>query len=182
MLQIQLFALALAAIALAATGCGGSSKSATGNAAATTPSTARTAPTPTRPAHTIALATGTPLTRARWIAKGDAICARVNREVAGTPANSVSDYARLLPQIAAYYSKEATDLSKLVPPTSMAHDGEQIVNGLQLLSEYLSKSGQAFQAGNVSAGSQLFRTALTIQEQPIAVAERDGFKKCTDTN
>ena len=188
MLHAGLSALALATIVLTAAGCGSSSKSTTGTtAAASTPSTARTAsiPTPpaqTLPAHTVKLVTGTPLTRARWIAAGDAICARVNRKVAGNPVVTAADYARLLPEFAAYYSKEATDLSKLVPPASMAHDGEQLVNGLQLLSEYLIKASQPYAAGNTSAGRQLFKAALLVQQRPIAVAKRDGFKQCTDTN
>jgi hypothetical protein len=182
MLQAPLAALALAASALLASGCGGSSKPAASTAAATTPATTASTLTPTPPPTTLKLATGKALTRAQWIAQGDAICAHVNTEVAAISVRTVSEDARLIPQIAAYYSTEASALSKLVPPVSMASDGSRIVNGIQLVSEYLYRSAQELQAGDTSTGGQTFRAAVAVQKQPIAVARRDGFTKCTDTN
>jgi len=184
MLQTQLAALAVVATVLVACGCGGSSKS---GASTTTTSAAVTASdttttTPTSPTTTVKLATGRPLTRAKWIAEGDTICKHVNTEVAAISVVSAAEYGRLLPQIALYYSTEAQELGKLVPPTSMASDGTQLANGLQLLSEYLNRSAREFQAGHNTAGAHLFVTALKIQKQPIAVAKRAGFKMCTDTN
>jgi hypothetical protein len=181
MLQASLAALALAASALLAFGCGGSSKAAASNAVAAA-TTTTTAPAAAPPPTTVKLATGKPLTRAKWIAEGDAICAHVNTEVAAITAVSASEYGRLIPQIAAYYSTEAYDLSRLVAPAAMAGDGARIVNGIQLLSEYLHRSAQEFQAGDTRTATKRFRAAVAVQKQPIAVARRDGFKKCTDTN
>lgn len=106
----------------------------------------------------------------------------MNTEVAAISVRTVSEDARLIPQIAAYYSAEAAALSKLVPPASMAGDDSRIVNGIQLVSEYLSRSAQELQAGHTSTGGQTLQAAVAVQKQPIAVARRDGFKKCTDTN
>ncbi len=184
MLHTQLAALALGAIVLAVSGCGGSSKSETTSSAATTTTAAATttasATTPTTP--TVKLATGKPLTRTQWIVKGDKICAHVNAVVATISVRTAAEYAHFLPQVAAYYSNEATDLGKLTPPPAMAGDAEKLVGGIQLLGESLGRAGEAYQAGNVESGGQLFRTALAVQKQPIAVAKRDGFKKCIEKN
>jgi hypothetical protein len=180
MLQIHLAALALVAVALVASGCGGSSKS--GTSTATLAATTTAAPTPTTlPSPTVKLATGRPLTRAKWIAEADAICAHVNTEAGAISVRSGSEYVTALPQVAVYYSTEAKNLSNLVPPASMAGDHARIVNGLQLFSEYLSKSGQALATGNKSAAGQLYRAAVGVQKRLIAVAKRDGFKRCTAT-
>jgi len=184
MLQASLSLLALAAITVGAMGCGGSSKpvgSASSAATSASSPSGTTASVSTLPMPKLTIATGAPLTRSRWIAKADRICAPVNRKVAGNSIVSAADYARLLPQFAAYYSKEAADLSRLVPPTAMAHDDEQIVDGLRLLSEYLIKSGERFAASDENGGHQLFYAALIAQHQVVTIAKRDGFRQCTAT-
>jgi hypothetical protein len=179
MSHMRLGALALAAAALAGSGCGESSKSAT-ETTATTASTAKAASSiPTT--ATVKLAKGKPLTRASWIAKGDAICAPVDRKLQAASSRSRSEYTSLLPRVALYLRIEAAKLSKLTPPASMRTDAEQLVSGIQLLSEYLSRAGMSFRAGYAGSGNQLFRTALTVQRQPFAIARRDGFTKCTAT-
>jgi len=177
MLGAQFAVLAFATVALAAASCGRSSKPATSTTTAAAPSTS--AATTTAPA--IAIARGKSLTRAKWLAQGDAICAHVNREVAAISVRSAAEYASAMHQIVAYYDIEASSLSKLVPPPSMASDAARLVSGVQVLIESLNRAGQAFQAGQGKVGFQLLGKAMEVQRQPIAVARHAGLKKCTAT-
>jgi hypothetical protein len=183
MLYAQLAALALAATALVASGCGGSSKSQSSSSstiAAATTTTATAAPAPTTPSTTVAVATGKPLSRSQLIAQGDAICARTTTKLLPITIESKSQFERLIPQIAIYDKTEATELSKLVPPASMARDWTQIVNDIHLYGEDISRVAQDYQANNENAAGQLYHTAVDIVlEQRTAVAKRDGFKHCS---
>jgi hypothetical protein len=170
MLHTQLAALALTAATLAASGCGGSSKteSTTSAASATTPAT--TASTKT--------ASGTALTRAELIAKAEPICARANAELSSTTVRSGSEFARALPQAAAYERAEATELSKLAPPGTMAVDWEQIVAGIRAFAEDTAKVGEYIQSKNPTAATTLYAAAKKDHEHVAAIFKGDGFKEC----
>jgi hypothetical protein len=180
MLLISVAALALGAVALAAAGCGGSSSKtdSVSAASATTAPTNSAATLPTT-APAIKLASGTPLSRSTWIARGDAICARTNTKLATISVKSVTELERTLPQIAIYTRTESTDLSKLVPPTPMTRDWAQIVDSLQLYSEYASGIARYLLAKDESAARPLFHTAVKLHEQTFATALRDGFRHCS---
>src|SRR5215831_13533699 len=121
MLHAQLAAVALGATALAAAGCG-SSKA--GSAATTAASTTA----PVTSTNTAKLATSAPLSRARWIAGGDAICKQTLAKIETLGFYTPAQLARVLPRAVPYYAAEAEELAKLVPPKSKAHDWEQVVN------------------------------------------------------
>jgi hypothetical protein len=181
MLLVQFAALALAATTLVS-GCGGSSKTGSTSTAAANTTTATTASAATTPAPTvttITIATGTPLARSVWISKGDAICASANTKLNSTTVRSTQDFARLLPQAAAYDHTEATELSKLVPPTAMASDWVQIVTELQKFSELSAKAGEYARVNNLSAAKPVTQAGNTAQRQLVAIAKRDGFKVCS---
>ncbi|MGC2374860.1 MAG: hypothetical protein WA484_13390 [Solirubrobacteraceae bacterium] len=180
MLRTSLAAFTIGAIVFAASGCGGSSKTGTMTTAVTNTVTNTTATVATLPTTTaVKLATGRRLARNAWIADGDAICARANKKVSANHVRHTADYGRILPQISIYYETESTELSKLVPPASMTGDWTQIVNNLQILGAYLGRVGQYVQENNLNAARPLFHTALNIQQQLIAIAKHDGFKRCT---
>lgn len=180
MLYPQLAALFLVATTLVTSGCGGSSETKSGTTAAadTTPATAAR-PSQASATTEIVVATGKSLTRAEWVAKGDAICASTNTKRHSTTARTTNDLTRLLPQAAGYERIEATELSKLVPPTSMRSDWIQIVSGIQKFSEYSIKVSEYTQAHNFSAAAPVVVAGTTIERQLTAIAKRDGFKKCS---
>jgi predicted outer membrane protein len=118
MLQAQFVVLALVIIVTAA-GCG----SAKGKTPATTSSYTATATTASE------TQSGKPLTRAEWIAAGEAICKRTNAQLGSLHIKSLKDYARVLPQAASYDQAESSELGRLVPPASMASDWKKRVSG-----------------------------------------------------
>lgn len=177
MSRIRLSVLALGAVVLAASGCGGSSKT----RSAATPATTAPAATPPPAAPMLKLASGTPLTRAEWIAKGDAICNRSNIKISSVTVRAMPEYATALPQIVTYERAEAHELSKLVPPASMAHDWAQIVNGLQLDSNYISTLAGYARENKYSNTNPLVEKANSLHKQIAELAKRDGFTRCSIT-
>ncbi len=175
MLHTHFAALALAAITLAASGCGGSSKTVSTTTAAVTSVPATTTTTATTPA---AKESANALTSAQLIASGDAICARINAKRASTTLTKTQDYARLVPPLGAYEQAEAAKLSKLTPPASMASEWKQIASGVEAVADDTAKIGQDIKSNRDNAGSVLLTKATKIQVQTNAVAKRAGFKDC----
>jgi len=127
----------------------------------------------------VPLAKGKPLDTARWIAKGDAICARANAKVVANPARSVRDFPRVLPQLALYIRAEAAELAKLVPPAGRTHDWVRIVNDVQMRSRYASELAQLVQANKATAISRQFHLLNLVTEDLLTTAQRGGFKRCS---
>jgi hypothetical protein len=181
MLPMQLAAFGLVAAALVVAGCGKSSKAestATTATAASTP-TATTAPTTTAANVThIKVRSGTPLPRTTWIRRGDAICARTNVKLNSTTVKTPQDFARLLPQAAAYDHAEAVELSKLVPPTAMASDWTQVVVGIEKFGELDEKAAEHVLT-NYHLATPILIAANAVQKQWTTIAKRDGFKVCS---
>ncbi|MGA9283821.1 MAG: hypothetical protein WBV85_00090 [Solirubrobacteraceae bacterium] len=182
--------LALAAVALAVSGCGKSSKAeSTSTSAENTPTTQATttqATTSTTPAATkttstgeVKLKAGAPLSRAVWIAKGDAICARANIARHAQAAKTEAQIVRLIPQVAAHDHLEAVELSKLVPPANRQSDWKILVGDAQKTSEYAIQLGEYAEAKRYDEAQPLFAAAAKVQEQIEAIGRRDGFKKCS---
>ena len=177
--------IALTAVAFAASGCGGSSTStqtttvaSTQPAATTTAQSTATTPVVTTHATTVKLATGTPLTRAAFIAKGEAICARTNAELSSSVVKSHQDLLRVLPQAAIYDKTEAQELSRLVPPSALAQSWTQIVNDFQRFGEYSDRVAEYARANDRKSQQSLTTTAEKLHEKVAALAKRDGFNEC----
>jgi hypothetical protein len=181
MLHTQLAALALAATSFAASGCGGSSKTGTTTPAATTSAATNAAATtsPLPPATPVKVATGQPLTRAQLIAKGDAICARANKLVDTVNVVTKHEIERGFPRAAAFERMETNELSKLVPPASMAHDWGLIISDFHRYVEYADVAARYSEAKKLKAIAPLVPPSEKIHEHINAIAKRDGFKYCS---
>lgn len=179
MLYAHLAALALAAIALAVSGCGGSSKTGSTTTAAATKRTTTAAP-PTIAAATVKVATGKPLTRATLISKGDAICARRNAKLMAISVAKQGGFARVFPEVAIYDSTESSELSKLVPPASLAHDWARIINIAHLYSEYINRIASDIQTGSYASARTLIDTSEGMHRRLMVATKRDGFRHCSE--
>ena len=146
--------LAIAASALTFAGCGNSSKT---DAAST-------------------------LSRAELIAKGDVICASVHTNYHANGYSTPQSIARLAPRVAAYEQAGVTEMRKLIPPPSMVHDWQQIINGDQAVAVATAKFGQDAKENNLKAATPLIAAIRRPQEQALAIAKRDGFKNCSQAS
>jgi hypothetical protein len=172
-------ALALAATALAVSGCGGSSKPNSSTTAAATTTTATTAAsTALPPATVLKVATGTPLTHAQLIAKADEICGRTNVKRAAIVTTSRAQFGQAMPQVAIYDATESAELSKLVPPQALRHDWGLILGDLQLYTQYTNAVAGYARTNKLNSAAPLIETAERIHLRMASIAERDGVVRC----
>jgi hypothetical protein len=164
-------ALTFAATALlAASGCGGTTKS-----SSSTQSTLASA-LATQSARTPASG---PLTRADLIAQADAICYRINAKRASIVLRSKRDVVRGLPQLASYEQVAVTELAKLMPPTSITSDWKVILVNAQAVAEATAKlTTYANTNPHLLLGRPEYIILTKAQGRVIATAKRDGFKDC----
>jgi hypothetical protein len=184
----QLAALALTTAALAAIGCGSSSKSvssksASTSSAASTASTRTVTPTElprvTLPVASVKIASGKPLTPARWIARGDAICGHLQGELEKTAIKRLADLPRVLPRWAAYVRVEVGQLAKLVPPASKASGWQQYLNEALQWGEGVAKLAESTTAGNAILKSPLANAVARVHDHIQKVAKLYGLKECS---
>jgi hypothetical protein len=169
MSRVCLTVLALGTIALLAAGCGKSSSrsAATDTRAAGTPSTASER------------GQGPALTRARYVARANAICARAKARSKQIKAKNTTELELALPQAAAYQRLAYLEFSKLAPPVSMAEDWRQIVTNWQVIAATIIKLYEGARANlPASAGTPLWSTLGQSTERLRLIARRDGLRTC----
>lgn len=179
-------ALVLGVTTLVAAGCGGS-KSAATTASTSTPSTASQtatqATTQTATSTASTAASGQPLTSAQLIVQADAICYGVNAKRAAITITSNAALAQALPRVAAYDREELSELSKLVPPASMANDWKAIILRTQTVANDTAKL-VAFLNTNphLLEGRPTLLKIKQAEAELATVAKRDKFKDCAQTS
>jgi hypothetical protein len=183
-LQVHLAALALAAMALAVSGCGSSSKSATATTSSTTAATIPASSTTSTAAPTLTavkLATGTPLTHAEWLARGDSICARLNAQLAANTVTSIRQLAQVLPQAAAYERAEFVKLVKLVPPSADATSWQKFLTETQQWAANSAALGRSARTTQFTLNEPLVTVTRSLHEKLARRAKQEGFKECSLT-
>jgi hypothetical protein len=172
----NLTALALAATALAASGCGGSSKSSSQTATTTAQvaSSAQTTPaTQTQPPSTTP-----PLTKAELIAKADPICALLTARRDANKVRSKQDYIRTIGELSPYEQQTISELSALTPPASLAAVWSEILASYKTIHASLATIAQKLAANEEAAASSLFKKSTQLHEHTFALARSHGFKEC----
>jgi hypothetical protein len=164
----SVFAVALAAIALA--GCGGSGDSASSSTFAANAGESTSS----------AGSSGSSALGSQLVTSADAICKRLNAELALDEPKSLStrEVARYAPQRAAEERAAVAKLSRLTPPPAGAHEWAQILSYRRTLAAELALLGRAAQTKNIKAMNTLANTKKRVHEELLAVAKHAGFKYC----
>jgi len=66
-----------------------------------------------------------------------------------------------------------------VPPAALAADWAQIVSDMHFYSEYASQIERYAKEGKEKTAGKLYERVIKLQEQWVAIARRDGFKRCS---
>lgn len=185
MLYVHLVALAIATSALAASGCGGSSKSTassdltTSTASGSTTAVTKTSSTIPQVAH-VSVSGGKPLTKTLWVSKGNAICRHLHAELETLKIKKTAELPRVLPQAAAYERDAVNEFAKLVPPRSKTNDWEQFVTGTLQWAEGSAKVAEEAKLGDAITQSPAASATLVVQRQLSLIAGRDGLVACVN--
>jgi hypothetical protein len=159
------------ALALAAAGCGGSGSGDASGSAGGSGTTGGSA--------------GTGSSRAGLVAAADAICRRVNNELAASQKQQKNlepkEIVRFAPRNAALELKALVELHKLTPPASVAAQWGQILAYKRALAKELAQLGRDA-SSNDSAGIEALATSKrALHAKLLATASRLGFKECAQT-
>jgi hypothetical protein len=178
-MRVWLSVLMLVAVTLSATGCGGSKG---GTNTATSSAAASVATTPITSASSQTGATGNgsgkPLSASQLVARADAICARLNTKLGRDVVHNQPEVARVAPHRAAIEQAALTELSRLLPPASMATDYQQMLAVRHTLIEDTIKLGIDAKAGYAQAERPVYSSSTALVGQMAATAQRNGFKHC----
>jgi hypothetical protein len=146
-------------------GCGG------GSAATTAASTAASTDASTTPGSR---------PESGFIAKADAICARLNSQISGREPSKItmSEIARLSLAHATLEQKALNELTRLVPPSSLAGDWKRIIAYRRTLIDELIKFAQYAKANDTRAVQTLSVSKEQVHRKLTATAKRAGFTAC----
>jgi hypothetical protein len=179
MSHARLVVFVLVGSALAASGCGGATKSSSSTAPATvaqsstaTPSTTTSSSTATSPVAT------RPLSRAQLIATANSICFGLNAKRKATRISSALEYERLVPQLATYELAAAEEMSKITPPAAMVGTWKQIVAGTQVIAEVTGHFRHYSEASDPKT-AHVYDVAITKAIQQVqSAAKQAGLTEC----
>jgi hypothetical protein len=120
-----------------------------------------------------------PLTRAQLLARADAVCRRVNKRLSSVTIKTQKDLVRVLPKVAGYEQQSLAELSKLIPPASLADDWKTIITGAQTIADNTAKLTEAARTKDLKTVHVLLSEVGKVQQHTTAIAKRDGFKDCS---
>ncbi|HEY2142002.1 MAG TPA: hypothetical protein VGG98_08080 [Solirubrobacteraceae bacterium] len=114
------------------------------------------------------------------IARADAICRRLNAELAASkPASQgVHEIARVAPRRAALEQAAVSELSKLMPPAKIAREWQRVVAYRRTLAQELVKAAQFARANDIAAIRSLATSKARGHKELNAIAIRAGFTDC----
>jgi hypothetical protein len=149
----------IASIAAAAlSGCGGSSDA-------------------SRTASPVASQSGA---RAPVIARADAICQRLNAELAANLPKQVTTQlvAALTPRNAVLEQKAVSELAKLEPPKASAQQWQQVISYRRALAHALTELTTAAKADNQASIKRLSQYKQDVRGKLLVAGEHVGFSSC----
>jgi uncharacterized membrane protein YccC len=120
------------------------------------------------------------LSEGELIARADAICTRVNNEIAdvkpvGLNAQRIASVA---PAHALIEQTGVNQLERLEPPASMATDWQRIIALRRRLATELDQLANAADSEDMAGIRGFAASKLRVHHQLSALAKRDGFRVC----
>jgi hypothetical protein len=122
---------------------------------------------------------GDSLTKGEVVAKGDAICSRVNKAIAKEPEpKSTADLERLAKRTVQISGPAIDDMEALEPPSELEADFDRFVASLKRQRDLTREIGAAAGAGDTAKVQQIGADAEKAQAEYARLTEKIGFKQC----
>jgi hypothetical protein len=119
------------------------------------------------------------LSKDELVAKGDAICKRVNAQIAKQPdPQSASDLKRLAQRTTKIYDPAIDDMEALDPPSEIESDFKKFVASLRRLRDFTERIGDAAGEGDTAKIKQVSTDAQKVQQEYRRLTGKIGFKEC----
>jgi hypothetical protein len=164
---------ALAAVSLLLAACGSSSS---GSVASGASSSKSTTPAKSAPAHS----TKSPAAEQKLIARADAICRKLNFEIATTPARSGSrkELLHVVPKNEASEREALAELSELTPTAKIASSWRQMLAVRRAAVTELTALIRAAKDNDRQASNALIVSKKRLHAKLKEVAKRAGLMDC----
>jgi hypothetical protein len=119
------------------------------------------------------------LSKSELVAKGDAICKRVNRQVAKEPEpKTAADLQGLAKKTVEISDPAIDDMEKLEPPDELEKDFAAFVASLKEQRDLTKQIGDAAGAGDTAKIQRVGAEAQKAQEKYRKLSDKIGFKEC----
>ena len=119
------------------------------------------------------------LSKKELVAKGDAICKRVNTRMAKEPdPKTAADLERLAKRTVAISDPAIKDMEALEPPSELESDFENFLASLKRQRNRTKKIGEAAAEGDTAKVQQIGADAQSAQQEYRRITGKIGFKQC----
>jgi len=124
-------------------------------------------------------ACGGGLSKSELVAKGDAICKRVNQAVAKEPdPQTAADLEKLAQKTVKISGPAIDDMEALEPPGDLEKDFDAFVASLKKQRDLTQDIGEAAGKGDSAAIQKAGSEAQKAQAEYNRLSEKIGFKEC----
>jgi hypothetical protein len=124
-------------------------------------------------------ACGGGLSKGELVAKGDAICARVNKQVAKEPdPKTAEDLERLANRTVEISDPAIKEIEALEPPGELESDFDKFVASLKRQRDLTEKIGGAAAEGDTAEVQKIGAQAQKAQDEYRRLTGKIGFKEC----
>jgi hypothetical protein len=128
-------------------------------------------------------ACGGGLSKSELVAKGDAICKRVNTRMAKEPApKTTADLEGLAKKTVEISDPAIKDMEALEPPDELADDFGKFVASLKKQRDLTKQIGDAAADGDTAKIQQVGTEAEKAQTEYRRLSDKIGFKECGGGN
>jgi hypothetical protein len=122
---------------------------------------------------------GGELSKNELVAKGDAICKRVNVRIAKQPdPQSATELKRLAQRTVKIYVPAIDDMEALDPPSALESDFKKFVASLKRLRDLTKQIGNAAGKGDTAKIKTASADAPKVQQEYRRLTGKIGFKEC----
>ncbi|MEO8690139.1 MAG: hypothetical protein ABI611_18225 [Solirubrobacteraceae bacterium] len=119
------------------------------------------------------------LSKQQLVAKADAICTRVNKQVAKEPdPKTTKDLERLAKRTVEISDPALKDMEALKPPSNLESDFKKFVAVLKKQRDLTKKIGAAAGKGDTAQVQKIGAQANKAQDEYHRLTGRIGFKEC----
>jgi hypothetical protein len=119
------------------------------------------------------------LSKSDLVAKGDAICTRVNKQIAKEPdPKTTKDLAALAKRTVAISDPAIKDMEDLDPPGELESDFKKFVASLKRQRDLTKQIGDAAAKDDTAAVQKVSAKANTAQDEYRRLTGKIGFKQC----
>jgi hypothetical protein len=106
------------------------------------------------------------------------VTAKLEATSKGESASTPQQLERLTTKVSGFEQEALSELTALVPPPALEAQWQRFVDGAQRIAEATAKIGEYIASKDTTASKAVISEVQATQERMVAIAKRNGFKDC----